>query len=425
MEDPFVISGIGKECSMLNVQFSLQYFNLVAQEVPELIPFADQVGLAIHHEHLGRLKPRVEIGRHFKTISPGIAEYQAIPFPHLTEGTVPGKGVGFANVTNHGIFLQRPGRIADVLYVVIGIVEHGTDEVVETAVHTYEGGGGGLFDHIDLCHKVAAFTHQEFTGLEPYLQGPAAGIGMGSECFAYLLCQQVDIGFHIPFLVGHFKTTTQVDKLQLFKVGYYIKQYFNAFYKNIHILDLTAGMDVKIADTQVVFFDDCQYLVDLVDGDTKLTFIVTGRYLEVAACHDVGAQPKPYGIGMPIGLAKFVEVGQAIDIDDDAQFFGLGNLAEGNTIGSIQDPFRWEAGMQGQFGFIDGAAVYIGAERAYIFKNIHIGQCLTGIKENGIAFTESRGELLILLFYFFRMVYVQGGAVFGGQLGQVFFCELL
>jgi hypothetical protein len=184
-------------------------------------------------------------------------------------------------------------------------------------------------------------------------------------------------------------------------------------------------MNVQVADAEVVFFYEGEYLIDLVDRDTEFTFIVTGRYFKVATRHDVGTQAKAYRIAMAILLTKFVEIGKAVNVNDDAQLFGLCYFAECDPIGSIQDTLRGEASMEGQFRFIDGATVHIGAEGAYIFKNINIGQCLTGIKEYGIAFIESSGELPVLLFDLFCVVYVQWGAEFTGQLGQIFFCEML
>ena len=52
-------------------------------------------GETVHpHQHFRRLQTRVEIGRHFKPISPGVVENEVIPFPDLIQLSLPGKGVG-------------------------------------------------------------------------------------------------------------------------------------------------------------------------------------------------------------------------------------------------------------------------------------------------------------------------------------------
>ena len=70
--------------------------------------------------------------------------------------------------------------------------------------------------------------------------------------------------------------------------------------------------------------------------------------------------------------------------------------------------------MKGQFCFVDGAAVHIGAQGADVFKNIDIGQGLAGVEKNGIAVAEGAGELSVLLLYFFSMVDIERRAKFIG-----------
>src|SRR5687768_1063011 len=134
---------------------------------------------------------------------------------------------------------------------------------------------------------------------------------MGSKCFTYFLRQQIDIGFYIAFLIRDFEAATQINELQFFELGYNIEQHFDALYKNIYVFYFTAGMNVQVADPEVVFFNYCQYLIDLIYGNTELTFIVAGGYFKVTACHDIGTQAKAYGIGMSVLLTEFIEVGKA------------------------------------------------------------------------------------------------------------------
>src|SRR5882672_4988937 len=132
-----------------------------------------------------------------------------------------------------------------------------------------------------------------------------------------------------------------------------------AFYEYIHILDLAARVDMEIGYVQVVCFYQGEDLVDLVYGDAKLAFVVTGRDLQITPCHDIGTQTDAYRIAVSVMLAELLQVGQAVDIDDHAQATGFDDLFEGDAIGGIEDPFRGKAGLQGQFYFVDAAAVDI------------------------------------------------------------------
>jgi hypothetical protein len=79
-----------------------------------------------------------------------------------------------------------------------------------------------------------------------------------------------------------------------------------------------------------------------------------------------------------------------------------------------------KAGEQRHLHFIDGAAVYIGAQFADIPEDINIGQRLTGVKEQRVAPLKGGGELLILLFYFLGVINIKGCSEFFAKSDQVF-----
>src|ERR1700712_3464275 len=97
-------------------------------------------------------------------------------------------------------------------------------------------------------------------------------------------------------------------------------------------------MDMQIADADMVLLNDGKEPVDMFYGDAEFTFIMTGGDLEIASRQDIWPQANADGITMSEFLTEFLQVGQAIDIDDDAQSLRLHDLVKTDAIGSIQDP---------------------------------------------------------------------------------------
>lgn len=118
----------------------------------------------------------IVVATHLKTIGPCIVEHQTVAFADLGNGAVGGKSVRFANVAYNGIWMSGSIRIADIFYAVIGFVEHGPDQVVESAVHSGENGIAVLFHHVDLRDKIATFAYQELSGLEPGFKFALVGL---------------------------------------------------------------------------------------------------------------------------------------------------------------------------------------------------------------------------------------------------------
>src|SRR6185312_101181 len=342
-------------------------FDLVAEQVLKGIAAADEVCLAVPDEDFRGLETGIEIGGHLESVGAGIVENEIVTFANFIDGAVPGEGVGLADVADYRIAAGFAFRIADIDDAMVSIVEHGADEVIEAAVDADEGSRIGLFDDVDLCNEAAAFADQEFAGFEPYLEAAGAGrfAGGGPHCSVRVVVEGLfdfggevcDVRFPVPFFVGHLEAASQIEELKLAEFRDEIEEYFDAFYKYVDVLDLAAGMDMKIGDVEIVFFYEVQDLVDLLDGDAELAFIVTGGDLEVAAGHDVGAETDAYRVGVTEFPAELLQVGKAVDIDDDAERPGLFDLVEADAVGGIQDPVGREPGMKGQAYFVDRAAI--------------------------------------------------------------------
>src|ERR1700733_13833234 len=140
-------------------------------------------------------------------------------------------------------------------------------------------------------------------------------------------------------------------------------------------------MDMEVADPELILFDDGEDPVDLVKGDAKFPFVVTGGNLEIAARHDIGSQTDADRIAMPEFFSEFLQVGQAVDIDDHPQGAGFFDLVESDAVGGIEDALRGKARMQGKPGLVDGTAIHVGAQGADPLEDIYIGERFTGVEK--------------------------------------------
>lgn len=143
--------------------------DLIAQQVLEDVAATDEAGLTIFDEDFRGFIPGIEIRGHFKTVGAGVAEDKIVSLADFVDGTVPGKGVSFADIADDGITFGCSVGIADIFDTMIGIVEHRPDEVIESAVDADKRGGIRLFYDIHLSNEVTAGADQEFTGFEPDL----------------------------------------------------------------------------------------------------------------------------------------------------------------------------------------------------------------------------------------------------------------
>ena len=101
----------------------------------------------------------IVVARHAKAVRSGIAKHQKVSFFNFGNLSVVGKGVSFTDVTHHGIEARFPVGVGQVFNVVVRIVEHGANQVIEAAVHLSKNGRGGLFHHIYRGNKMPCFTH--------------------------------------------------------------------------------------------------------------------------------------------------------------------------------------------------------------------------------------------------------------------------
>ena len=73
-----------------------------------------------------------------------------IAFAHFAKFAVPTESVGFANVAYNGVKPLCAIGVGYVCNVVIGIVKHGTYQVIHAGIDSGKNCSGGLFDYVDL-----------------------------------------------------------------------------------------------------------------------------------------------------------------------------------------------------------------------------------------------------------------------------------
>src|SRR5262245_56595960 len=94
------------------------------------------------------------------------------------------------------------------------------------------------------------------------------------ESFLYSFSQRIHIYCLITGTIRYFESSSKIDHFQFFEMWYQLKQHFYTFYKHICIFYITACMNLKIADMNVISFYEFFNFIKLVDGDTKLTAIM-------------------------------------------------------------------------------------------------------------------------------------------------------
>ena len=93
-----------------------------------------------------------------------------IAFTYFIQFTIGSKCVRLANITSNSINFFFSRRIGNILDMMIGLIHHWADEVIETAVYAYENGRRCLFDHIRFHNKITTLTHKVFSWFKPNLQ---------------------------------------------------------------------------------------------------------------------------------------------------------------------------------------------------------------------------------------------------------------
>lgn len=132
---------------------------MVADEVFKNFAAGNEVALALVPKDFGRAVTRVVVGGHGETVSTGVVETEDIAFVDFVDPAVGSKGVGLADVADHRVETFAAFGITEVFNMVLGVVEHGSDKVVESGVNLGKDGGGGLFDHVDFCQEKAGLAN--------------------------------------------------------------------------------------------------------------------------------------------------------------------------------------------------------------------------------------------------------------------------
>ena len=114
------------------------------------------------------------------------------------------------------------------------------------------------------------------------------------EALAELLPQFLYICLNITFLIGYFKATTKVNKLQFPKVLGGIKEDFSGVEEDIYIQDIATCVHVNPIDVHFGILYNTQNMRYLVNTYTKLTIYMPYRNLRVASSHNMWIDADTY-----------------------------------------------------------------------------------------------------------------------------------
>src|SRR5690606_18658591 len=146
------------------------YIGLAPEQIFEAFAFADQQRFSVENEHLRRAQPRIVIGSHRVTVSPGILYRQDVAFPNLVQLSIGSKSICLAYITDHSIQFLRAVRIGDVDDIMPGVIHHRPDEVIAAGVHTDEGDRRRLFYYVHRGKEMPSLTNDEFARLKMHLE---------------------------------------------------------------------------------------------------------------------------------------------------------------------------------------------------------------------------------------------------------------
>src|SRR5690606_15977305 len=100
--------------------------------------------------------------------------------------------------------------------------------------------------------------------------------------------------------------------------------------------------------------------------NAKLAIYMPGRYLIIAAGHDVWVDADAYRVTAAKTVAKLLQDRNIVNVDANAQFNTLKNLFYIHAIGGEQYLLRRKTGHQAQLHLVYAHAVEQGAEFLYV-----------------------------------------------------------
>src|SRR5687767_1693428 len=100
----------------------------------------------------------------------------------------------------------------------IRFIKHGSDKMIEAAVHTHKNSCWSLFDNICFYNKISCLAHKIFSRLKPYLQFSSSFFFEGRKNFGQSFSKCYYIGFGIIRLVWNFEPAAKINKFKFWKM---------------------------------------------------------------------------------------------------------------------------------------------------------------------------------------------------------------
>src|SRR5690606_36963673 len=205
---------------------------------------------------------------------------------------------------------------------------------------------------------------EKLTWFEPYLQIGCCGVTR--ESLLHFFAEVIDVDFFIIFSIRNFKTSAKINRTQFREVRNDVEQHFDTLDEHIRVLDIATGVNMQVVDVDRMFLHHAQHFIEFLDRYAELTLVVPRGYLEIATCKYVWPQANANGVIMSVSHAKFLQIGNAVDIDLNSQFHCLSNLFEVDTVGSVENLIGFKAGMQREPCFVYRTTVDICADGEHV-----------------------------------------------------------
>src|SRR5690606_36051153 len=219
------------------------------------------------------------------------------------------------------------------------------------------------------------------------------------------------ISTHLPFMIWHFKTRTQIDIFEMRKMPSHVQHNAQTLHINVNIFNLATRVHMQPFHYNTCRFHNSLHMPQLVNGYTKLTIYMPSRNIVITTCVDMWIDTNKYWIGSTMTVAKLLQNGQIVNIDMDSQILSCFNFVNAHTIGCEKYIMSGKASLKSEIYFIDTYTVQAGAETPDILEYIDIGQSLTSVKKSS-AGREGRAQLLVLLCDNFGIVNIQWRSIF-------------
>ena len=101
---------------------------------------------------------------------------------------------------------------------VIRLIEHRANKVIQARIDAGKNGGGGCFHHVRFHQEVPSFADKKLAGLKHQLKVAAVRFAELAEARTELFTKVFDIGSNAAFFIGHLETGAKVEVVQIGEV---------------------------------------------------------------------------------------------------------------------------------------------------------------------------------------------------------------